>query len=252
MGRIQPMPTEDYRDIHKVKGAHYDQTIGSSPFDAYMDKWEGHHLTGALGRFFPARIPRYLDFACGTGRITERVAASADESVGVDVSESMLAVARRKCPGTRFVCADLTRNDVDLGLFDLVTSFRFFGNAQDELRSSVLAAINRRLRSNGYLIINSHRNPRSLLRISTRSSAEGAAMDLTHGKLARLLQRHGFEIVFQRPIGFWIYRFKLTTAAMLQSARADRLERAFQHSWLARFAPDALIVARKTGAGTSG
>ena len=43
-----------------------------------------------------------------------------------------------------------------LGLFDLVTSFRFFGNAQDELRSSALAAINRHLRPQGYLIINNH------------------------------------------------------------------------------------------------
>jgi ubiquinone/menaquinone biosynthesis C-methylase UbiE len=246
------MPTEDYRDSHKVKGDHYDQTIGSAPLDTYMDKWEGHHLARALGRFFPTGIPRYLDFACGTGRITERVAPSARESVGVDISESMLAVARRKCPKTRFVCADLTRDDVDLGLFDLVTSFRFFGNAQDELRSSVLASINRRLRPSGYLIINSHRNPRSLLGISTRSTPEGAAMDLTRAKLGKLLGRHGFEIVSERPIGFWIYRFKLTTAETLESARADKLERAFQHSWLARFSPDALIVARKIGVGTSG
>lgn len=246
------MPSEDYRVSHTSKGAQYDQTIFSSPFDAYMDKWEAHHLTRALTRLFPAKISRYLDFACGTGRITERVEGCAKESVGVDISETMLAVARIKCPRTRFVCADLTQNDVDLGLFDLVTSFRFFGNAQDDLRSSVLASINRRLRPNGYLIINNHRNPRSFLGISGRSAGGGEQMDLSHSKFSALLHRHGFEIAFQHAIGFWIFRFKLTTAEILESANANRLERAFQHSRFAPFSPDALIVARKIGVGISG
>jgi SAM-dependent methyltransferase len=243
----QAMSTDDYRDSHKSSGGHYDQTIFSSPFDAYMDKQEARALTRALSRFFPDGVPRYLDFACGTGRITQRVEPSAKESVGVDVSETMLAVARDKCPRTRFVCADITREDLDLGLFDLVTSFRFFGNAQDDLRSSVLSAINRRLRPGGYLIINNHRNPQSFLGIASQATAEGKQLDLSHAKLKALLRRHGFEIAFQRAIGFWIFRFKLTTSGILESAPANWLERAFARSWFAPFSPDALIVARKIG-----
>ena len=246
------MNSTDYRDIHKSKGADYDATIFASPFDAYMDKWEGYHLAQFLARLFPAGIPRYLDFACGTGRITERIESSAAESVGVDISESMLNAARAKCRTTRFVCADLTQGDVDIGLFDLVTSFRFFGNAQDDLRAAALAAIGRRLRPGGYLIVNSHRNPRSLLRAARRLAPGEQEMDLTHAKLEALLHRHGFEIAHQRAIGFWIFRSKLATAEILASASADRLERIFQHSWLAPFSPDALIVARKAGAETSG
>src|SRR6185503_10803829 len=100
---------DDYRASHKHKGGVYDDTILSSPFDAYMDKWEAHHLARTLAHLFPTPIPRYLDFACGTGRITQRIEVVASESYGVDVSESMLNSARAKCRRTQFVCADLTR-----------------------------------------------------------------------------------------------------------------------------------------------
>jgi len=250
--QYKAVPSEDYRDSHKSKGARYDQTLFSLPFDAYMDKWEAHYLNAAIERLFPERVPRYLDFACGTGRITARVEARVSESVGVDVSETMLAVARSKCPGTRFVCADLTRDNVDLGIFDLVTSFRFFGNAQDDLRSSVLTSINRCLRPGGWLIINSHRNPHSFLGIAGRSAARGVALDLTYGKLKALLRRHGFEISSSWPIGFWIFRFKLTSADVLESKYANALERLFRHPFLARYAPDAVVVARKMGDGIGG
>ena len=71
----------------------------------------------------------------------QRVELHAAESHGVDISESMLGAARAKCRNTQFVCADLTNSDAEPGPFDLITSFRFFGNAQDELRTAVLTAI---------------------------------------------------------------------------------------------------------------
>lgn len=245
--RTEHSNAEDYRESHQQRGGCYDATIFSSPLDAYMDRWEATYLAQILPRLFPASIPRYLDFACGTGRITQRIAPHAVETYGIDVSQSMLDAAHKKCNAARFMCADLTRSTLDLGLFDLASAFRFFGNAQDELRSAALAAISRHLRPGGYLIINNHRNPRSLLGLWHRAGADAAApsLDLTHAKLKALLRRHGFEIAAQRAIGFWLYRFKLTTAACLESPAAARLERAFQHSMFARFAPDAVVVARK-------
>lgn len=237
---------EDYRNSHKGKGADYDETVLSTPFDAYMDRWEAHRLMPVLAHLFPNGIPRYLDFACGTGRITRRIESLAAESCGVDVSESMLGVARRKCPATRFVCADLTRCDLESGPFDLVTAFRFFGNAQDELRSAALVAINRRLRPGGYLVLNNHRNPISFLGLARRLATGADEMDLSHGKLRRLLREHGFEIANQCAIGFWIFRFKRATAELLESSRAARMENLFRSSWFVPLAPDALVVARKT------
>ncbi|MGH8550436.1 MAG: class I SAM-dependent DNA methyltransferase [Methylococcales bacterium] len=239
----------DYRNSHLGKGSCYDQTIFSSPFDAYLDKWEGYYLGNVLQQLYPISIKRYLDFACGTGRITRRIAPISVESCGVDISESMIGKAREKCPETTFICADTTENNVDIGLFDLVTAFRFFGNAQDSLREPALAVINRHLHRGGYLIINNHRNPYTLSGfIHKFTGTGGEKLTLPYSKLKKMLHRHGFEIVMRQPIGFWIFRDRLVTSKILESDRADKLERIFSFSWLAPWAPDALLVIRKAAA----
>src|SRR5688500_16110062 len=189
------MEFDDYRSSHQHKGDVYDGVISSSPFERYMDDWEKRHLLRIIPQLFPTGKPRCLDFACGTGRVTSRVEPMASESYGVDVSESMLNSARAKCRSTTFVCADLTKEDVDLGTFDVVTAFRFFGNAQDELRASALHAIHRRLRPGGYLVMNNHRNPNSFLAVWRRLAVGKAEMDLSLHKLKSLLRAHGFIVV---------------------------------------------------------
>lgn len=52
---------------------------------------------------------RALDAACGTGRHTAHLVASGHNTVGVDRSEAMLAVARRKVPQAEFRTGDLLR-----------------------------------------------------------------------------------------------------------------------------------------------
>ena len=117
---------QDYRASHLEKGGRYDANLAESPFDAYMSNWERRHLPNVLRRFFPDGPRRYLDFACGTGRITELVAPMSKQSAAVDISPTMIEEAQKKCPQTRFHLADLTREDLDLGAdFDLITSFRF-------------------------------------------------------------------------------------------------------------------------------
>lgn len=234
----------DYRDSHLARGESYDATLAGAPFDHYMAKAERDYLLETVPGLFPRGRPRYLDFACGTGRITQTVAPLAGEAIGVDISSSMLREAQRKCPTVRFVQADLTKAEVDLGIFDMITSFRFFGNAQDELRVSVMRTLNRLLRPGGYLVINSHRNPHSISDILQRIGNANQGMDLHYFKLKRLLRKHGFEIVKTRPIGAWMYRAKLMDASY-DSASTKRLESMFTSSMFTPIAPDAVIVARK-------
>jgi SAM-dependent methyltransferase len=60
-----------------------------------------------------------LDAGCGTGRVAIELAGRGYRCVGVDISDSMLAVARERAPASEWHCADLAR--LDLGrVFDVV------------------------------------------------------------------------------------------------------------------------------------
>jgi hypothetical protein len=157
----------------------------------------------------------------------------------------MLAEARRKIPGARFVRADLTTEDVDIGQFDLATSFRFLGNAGPDLRRAALGAIAKRLRRDAFLIVNNHRNPHAIGTLFAKLGGGRHDLDLTHAMLARLLADAGFRITHVRPIGFWVVRARYKQSAMLESERAMSAERLFQHRAWARWAPDCVIVAQK-------
>ncbi|MDO9091402.1 MAG: class I SAM-dependent methyltransferase [Rubrivivax sp.] len=242
-----PADDQDYRSSHLERGSRYDANLAESPFDAYMSGWERKLLPQVIRQHFPGGVQRYLDFACGTGRITEQVVPFAKQSVAVDISPSMIEEARKKCPQTTFHLADLTTQNPDLGgSFDLVSSFRFFGNAQDELREGALRAITQRMAPGGHLLINSHRNPRALYALFDRlTGGNTGSMDLHLPKLRALLDRHGLSIVSMRPIGAWMYRTSLMLTTKVDDARAVRNEARFSGEMFASIAPDLILVARK-------
>lgn len=59
------------------------------------------------------RGSRVVDGGCGTGRVGRELVRRGHSVVGVDVDESMLAVARERDPATTWLFADLLDVDVD-------------------------------------------------------------------------------------------------------------------------------------------
>ena len=235
----------DYRSSHLEKGADYDAGLAQDAFDAYMARREREILLRVVPRLFPHGIPRYLDFACGTGRITSLLETYAGESYGIDLSESMLAQARRRCSRSSFVVGDITREPCALSRFNLITAFRFFGNAQDELRSAVLGKLHALLADDGYLILNDHRNPWSTRNLVARLHGEQPDVDLSHRKLHRLLEDSGFRARRTHGIGFWIVRDKINQQRVLESRLASWLEPLSRLPLFGTLCPDAVIVATK-------
>jgi hypothetical protein len=134
---------------------------------------------------------------------------------------------------------------VDLGQFDLITSFRFFGNAEPDLRMAALRAITGLLRGGGHLVINSHRNPHGIGSLIQGVAGGTHDMDLTFWKIARMLREQGLRIEAVRPIGFWVMRARLRTDRALNGRGARIAERIFRHRLWAPFAPDCVLIARK-------
>jgi predicted TPR repeat methyltransferase len=203
------MQFEDYRTSHvgaQSWAQDYDAKLfAPGSFDAAM--WEREQLL--LDQIVQQHVPQrgsYLDFACGTGRVLSHVEPHFREAVGLDISDNMLAVARERVPGATLVQADATRNPAALQhrLFDFVTAFRFFLNAQPSLRDAAMAFLASTLRDeSSRLLFNVHGN-----RHSTRALLAAKAM-ITREQFAsmsvrdslELAARHGLEVVEWYGIG---------------------------------------------------
>jgi SAM-dependent methyltransferase len=242
------MMDTDYRQSHVGKGADYDRDLAAGAFDSYMTARETVLLPPLVRELFPRTPPKYLDFACGTGRITALVEPLARESWGVDVSESMIAEASRKLPNTRFVLRDLTTEPLEDTDFDLATAFRFFGNAQDDLRRAAFRAVSRHLVRGGHFIFNNHRNygsGRALLQRASGRFDDHADLDLE--KIRRLMEPAGLQLVRATGIGWWQLAHRFASPALLRSRLAALIEPISTLNSVAPFCPAYIVVARKIG-----
>lgn len=191
---------KSYREAHigKDMGERYDSLIGSK-VDALI--WTNFVLSYTRKKFERAAregARRYLDFACGTGRILEIGHNLFSEAVGLDLSEDMLEVARRKLPSVRFYCADITKHPDSLdGKFDCVSIFRFLLNAEEPLRREVLAWIAAHMNPGAVLIGNIHMYTYSLSGIATVAAKSSGNREINHVSrrhIAKLLSGAGFRI----------------------------------------------------------
>ena len=157
----------DYRRSHCAPGYGecYNKTYESGYYGALWAKIEIGLLSGVL---YPMAGTgrKCLDFACGTGRITNLAAEIFPEVVGVDVSETMLACAQPS-RNVRLLHVDITTRPLD-ETFDVITAFRFFLNAEERLKREALSAIYNQLNQGGRLVCNIHMNATSPVGIAYR------------------------------------------------------------------------------------
>ncbi|SFG84172.1 Ubiquinone/menaquinone biosynthesis C-methylase UbiE [Halopelagius inordinatus] len=85
-------------------------------FYEYPELYEFYHSraldreaqVGLLERFLPEGATRVLEFGCGTGPLLARIEDDYEEVFGVDVNESMIAVAERRVSKATLRRADFT------------------------------------------------------------------------------------------------------------------------------------------------
>lgn len=187
----------DYRDSHLApgKGDSYNRQFYENPHRSMIWRLEKDILNQFVQQFYKARKIRHLDFACGTGRILEFLENRTIESVGVDLSPSMLDVARRKSERSEIIEADITRTDV-LGdrKFNLITAFRFFPNAQPELRLEAMRTLIGHLDDDGYIVFNNHKNLSSLRNRLARMFNRGRTSDMDMAAVKSFIETAGLEI----------------------------------------------------------
>ncbi len=175
-----------------------------------------------------------LDFACGTGRIVSCLEPLVDVAEGVDLSEQMIEVARKKCLKARLQVGDIVANP---GLlrekYEVITCFRFILNVEPEIRSGALQRLRGVIREpHGLLFANVHGNSRSSRHPAilwkkwrARHAAAGGAgvllNEMSPAQAKQLLWDNGFQIIQQMGFGV-MPRTAYRTPLRVVAAAIDR------------------------------
>jgi SAM-dependent methyltransferase len=127
--------------------AYADLGIAGTYYPAFRD------LPALLERHVTGR--RALDFGCGAGRSTRLLQQLGFETVGIDVAEPMLRIARERDPGgTYLLVADDAATGWPDGPFDLALAAFPFDNIADRAhRRRLLTAIRMRVAPAGRLVL---------------------------------------------------------------------------------------------------
>jgi 2-polyprenyl-3-methyl-5-hydroxy-6-metoxy-1,4-benzoquinol methylase len=161
------MEDRDYREQFIDSAEAYEKTIQTKHIRLIyeLEKQTLEKLFSKIN----SRGKSVMDFACGTGRWTEFLEKHFKEIAGIDVSENMIQIARQKCKKASFFVTDITSENTDkevLGKkFDVITSFRFYKNAQKQLRQQVTEVIPKYLKQDGLFIFDLHLNTFSFMGI---------------------------------------------------------------------------------------
>jgi SAM-dependent methyltransferase len=136
-------------------------------------------LQSAVRRGVEVARGRALDFGCGAGRLTQALAARFDRADGVDISASMIALARQhnrfgeRCKYHRHVSADLAlfRDSA----FDFIYSAVTLQHIPPDYSRRYIREFVRVLAPDGLLVFQlpSHRGPAEPMSSATRTRSNG-------------------------------------------------------------------------------
>jgi predicted TPR repeat methyltransferase len=188
----------DYRKshLHPDKGESYHSSFSKNPYRKMVWHFEKDILEQILSQFYKCSEIHHFDFACGTGRILSHLANRTTRSVGVDLSPSMLEIARKDNSSAEIIEADLTQNDILKDQrFNLITAFRFFPNAEEELRMEAMQVLVRHLEDDGYIVFNNHMNTGSIRQRLNMLIRRRQLKGMNLAEVKSLLAKNGLEIV---------------------------------------------------------
>ena len=132
---------EGMRAYYEQRAAEYDDWWLGRGLFAKRERpgWEDEvaEVVRVLRALEPARV---LDVACGTGFLTRHLRG---DVVGLDQSETMVAIAAQRLPGGRAVQGDAVPLPFADGAFDRVFTANFYGHLVEPERAPFLAEARR-------------------------------------------------------------------------------------------------------------
>ena len=138
---MTPDAGELWRDVARRAGGVDYAARYAARFDELAAAGEDIHGEATYVAALLGPGARVLDAGCGTGRVAERLHELGYEVTGVDVDETMVAVASARCPSVDWHVGDLAAIALP-GVFDLIVAA---GNVVPFIAVEELPAVARRL-----------------------------------------------------------------------------------------------------------
>lgn len=234
--------------LDTTDAAEYDAAYSTPTYHTHVWGMQKPWLRGVFTTLRAATPTlKYLDFACGSGRIIAAVEDLVSEAIGVDISASMLASARVRLPHVSFREVDiLTAPDSIDHDYDVITAFRFFLNTEPEMRRAIMTDLAGRLRdSRSRLIFNIHGNPYSYLGLRSLLTDAGRTENrmMHYSETRRLAEAAGLEIEAWTGFGLmprWFFGRRHLIGPM---TAVDRW--AVDHRWLRGISRDLVFICRR-------
>ena len=190
------MKKQDRRKAFEVVKTGYDR-LGNR-YTAERGKFDNWKELEAFTALLPAK-GKVLDAGSGTGiPVARHLVQTGFEVVGIDVSTTMVAVARENVPDATFHEMNMTDLDFPAGSFDGVISTYAIIHVPREEHAGIFRTFNSLLKPGGVLLV------------SVASSAweefdkyRGVEMFWSHfesGMSQALINEAGFDIIFNRDV----------------------------------------------------
>jgi SAM-dependent methyltransferase len=119
--------------------------------------WEADHALSLAAEHGFQPAGQALDFGCGIGRLTQRLAQSFDHVVGVDISPTMIEQARalnQHGEHCEYICGKLDQFEDER--FDFVMAVYVIQHIPPKLQAASLRDLLRVLKRDGFLVANIH------------------------------------------------------------------------------------------------
>lgn len=164
---------------------------------AYRNAVPNADVVRMLDRFI-SLVPgkRVIDIGCAEGRETKYLADRGLHVTGCDLSKEFIAMAKVKCPNTRFFVADMRHLPSDTGIYDGIWASASFLHIPKGDALATLKGFRNILKARGLLYL-------SVLEGNFDSTRPNIDMhwperhfsDYTQEELTDLLQRAGFTVI---------------------------------------------------------
>ena len=140
--------TADNPTLEEQQG-YWDKKWDASPLPNSRQLRRGNTILEILRTLQPVR-PKVLDLGCGTGWLTARL-SQLGEAMGIDLSETAIAVAKSMFPGPTYIAGNLYELSLPAKHFDVVVCQEVIAHVEDQQK--LLEQISTVLTPGGYLII---------------------------------------------------------------------------------------------------